>query len=94
MPSISYPESLLWLLGQSPGATQGLWPVARIDSGKLEFYYRRISAVNQSKPNKQNYNFFEFPRVSPGDQPLAKEYSEYEIVMSCEQLVSRYHLDT
>ena len=27
----------------------------------------------------QNFNFFEFSRVSPGDQPLAKELEDSEI---------------
>ena len=38
--------------------------VARRDSGKLEFYFRRISAVKQWKPSRssqsKNLNFFEF----------------------------------
>ena len=42
-----------------------------------EFYYHRISAVKQWKllrgsQSKKNV-FFDFSRVSPGDQPLAKE---------------------
>ena len=63
--------------------------VARRDSGVLEFYYRRISAVKQWKPlrslyraaNQKNLNFFQFSRVSPGAYPLTKkpEDSGYEI---------------
>ena len=53
---------------QSPVAF-GQRVVARRDYGVLEFYYLRISAVKQSK----NFNFIEFSRASPGDQPLVKE---------------------
>ena len=55
------------------------------DSGELEFYYRRISAAKQCKLSQGSQEnkilIFEFPRVSPGDQPLAKEPEEsgYEI---------------
>ena len=60
--------------------------VTRRDSGVVEFYYRRISAVKQWKPlrcsQSKNLNFFEFSRVSPGAHPLTKkpEDSGYEIV--------------
>ena len=54
-------------------------------AGVLEFYYCRNSAAknnaNRNGPaNKKKSNFFEFSRVFPGDQPLAKEPedSEYE----------------
>ena len=59
--------------------------VFRRDSGDIEFYYRRISAVKQWKPlrnsQSENLNFFEVPRVSPGAHPLTKkpEDSGYEI---------------
>ena len=58
---ILYPESSGSLArGWSPGET-----------GELEFYYCRISAVKQCKPlqgsQSKNLNFFEFSRVSPGD---------------------------
>ena len=50
--------------------------VARRDSGELEFYYRRISAVKQCKPLRSSHKkiefFFKFSRVSPGDPPLTK----------------------
>ena len=61
----------------------------RRDSGVLEFYYWRISAVKQCKPlwgsQSKHLNFFKFPRASPGDQPLAKESEDsgYEIGQSC-----------
>ena len=61
--------------------------VARRETGVLEFYYRRICAVKQCKPlqaaNQKINFFFEFSRVSPGDQPLAKEPEDsgYEIVV-------------
>ena len=55
------------------------------DSGILELYYRRISAVKQCKPlqGSQSIIFFEFSRVSPGAHPLTKkpEDSGYEIVL-------------
>ena len=55
--------------------------VARRDSGVLEFYYRRISAVKQWEPlrslyraaNEKKFSFFEFSRVSPGTHPLTKK---------------------
>ena len=62
----------------------------------LEFYYRRkglqdfcgktmeaVTELIQSSQSK-NLNIFEFSRVSPGDQPLAKEPEDsgYEIVES------------
>ena len=60
--------------------------IARRESGVLEFYYRRISAVKQCKLlrgsqfEKKNF-FFEFSRVSPGAHSLTKnpEDFEYEI---------------
>ena len=55
-------------------------------SGELEFCYRGISAVKQCKsftgqPIENFIFFFVFSRVSPGDQPLAKEPDDsgYEI---------------
>ena len=47
--------------------------------GQLEFYYRKISCGKTMATNQKN--FCEFSRVSPGDQPLAKEPedSAYEI---------------
>ena len=64
--------------------------VARRDSGVLEFYYHRISAVKtmdavtelkQSSQSKKKKHFFEFSRVSPCANPLTKrrEDSGYEI---------------
>ena len=48
--------------------------------GHLEFYYRRISCGKTMATN-QKIDFFANSRVSPGDQPLAKEPedSAYEI---------------
>ena len=57
----------------------------REDSGDIEFYYRRISAVKQWKPlrNSQSkkLNFFRCPQSLPGVAPLTKkpEDSGYEI---------------
>ena len=59
--------------------------VARRDSGVQEFYYRRISAVEQCKllrgSQSKKIFFFEFSRVSPAAHPLSKkpEDSGYEI---------------
>ena len=50
---------------------QAFWSAGqrREDSGDIEFYYRRISAVKQWKPlrNSQSkkLNFFDVPRVFP-----------------------------
>ena len=50
---------------------QAFWSAGqrREDSGDIEFYYRRISAVKQWKPlqNSQSkiLNFFDVPRVLP-----------------------------
>ena len=50
---------------------QAFWSAGqrREDSGNIEFYYRRISAVKQWKPlqNSQSkkLNFFDVPRVFP-----------------------------
>ena len=63
----------------------GQWLVARRDSGDIEFYHRRISAVKQWKPlrNSQSKNliFFDVPKFSPGAHPVTKkpEDSGYEI---------------
>ena len=60
--------------------------VAKRDSGKMECYYCRISAVTQCKPlrssQSKNLKFFEVSRVSPGAHRLTKkpEDSGYEIV--------------
>ena len=63
------------------------------DFGEPEFFHRRISAVQMQvkgravmgKPimNRRKFFFFDFPRVSPGDQPLTiePEDSGYEIVL-------------
>ena len=70
--------------------------VARRDSGVLEFYYRRISAVKQCKPlqssQSQNLNFFEFSRVSPGPtrwpkslRTLGTRLSRCQSLWSCGQ---------
>ena len=67
--------------------------VARRDSGELEFYYRRISAVKQCKLLQGSQSkyliFFEFSRVSPGAHPLTKkpEDSGYEIVTWLEKSI-------
>ena len=56
--------------------------VAMRDSGELEFYYRRISAVKQCKPlQSSQLKKLEFFRVSPGAHLLTKkpEDSGYEI---------------
>ena len=50
---------------------QAFWSAGqrREDSGDIEFYYRRISAIKQWKPfrNSQSkkLNFFDVPRVFP-----------------------------
>ena len=59
--------------------------VARRDSGELEFYYRRISAANNASPFRSSQSKiskkYQFPRVSPADQPWAKEPKDsgYEV---------------
>ena len=66
--SISNPESSGYLAsGWSPGETLGYWNF--ITAGIL--WLKTMQAV-MGRPIKKN-NFFEFSRVSPGDQPLAKE---------------------
>ena len=55
------------------------------DSGDIEFYYRRISAVKQWKPLRDSQSkkieFFRCPQSLPGVAPLTKkpEDSGYEI---------------
>ena len=46
--------------------------VARKDSGVLEFYYPRISAVKQCKPLRGSQSI-EFSRISPGAHSLTKK---------------------
>ena len=62
----------------------GQWLVSRRDSGELEFYHRRISAVKVASrygAANQKIQFFSNSPVSPGDQPLPKEREDsgYEI---------------
>ena len=79
--TILYPEPLGFF---------GQQLVARRESGVLVhvFYYHRISTVKQCKPLRDSQstkcnNFFEFSRVSPGNQSLAKEPEDsgYEIAV-------------
>ena len=64
---------------------QGL--VTRRDSAELQFYYRRISAAKQCKlftgSQSKNFKLFEFSRVSPDDQPLAKEPEDSGYKIGC-----------
>ena len=55
--------------------------VARRDSGELEFYYRRFSAVKQLKPLRSRQSKKLSSSVSPGAHPLTKEPEDsgYEI---------------
>ena len=69
--------SIVWY-PKSP-VSFGQWLVAKRDFGVhvLQFYYRKISVAKQCKPlwgsQSEKFFFFKFSRVSPGDQPLAKE---------------------
>ena len=73
---------------------QAFWSAGqrREDSGDIEFYYRRISAVKQWKPlrNSQSkkLNIFRCPQSLPGVVPLTKkpEDSGYEIAGNGERV--------
>ena len=68
--SISYPES--------PGSLASSWSTGEtLRNGN----FITAGFLRYGEANQNNFFFFDFPRVSPGNQPLAKEPEDsgYEI---------------